>query len=128
MDSYFKGKARHFHLDGLSDERGTLVPIEFDALDFTPARAFVVNGKDGAIRGGHAHRSGRQLLIRVSGEIDVAMTLGDESVSVRLDRNRNALLIESPVWSRQTYHGDAPAILVLTNTQFDPSDYLDEPG
>ncbi len=126
VTSYFNGKARHFHMAGLVDQRGTLVPVEFDALDFTPARIFLINARDGATRGGHAHRSGVQLLLRVSGEIEVTMKLGDDTAGVRLDEHHNALLIASPVWSRQTYRGSGPSILVLSDSPFDPGDYLTE--
>ncbi|NND67013.1 MAG: FdtA/QdtA family cupin domain-containing protein [Halioglobus sp.] len=108
------------------DERGKLVPIEFGALDFDPVHAFVVTGNDGAVRGGHAHRSGSQLLLRISGTIEVSMALGSDSATVQLDEVRNALLINSPVWSSQTYHGSEPAILVLSSTLFDPANYLNE--
>lgn len=110
------------------DQRGTLVPIAFDSLDFSPAHAFLVTAKDGATRGGHAHRKGCQLLLRVSGEIDVAMTLGTETVDVQLDAHNNALLITSPVWSSQTYHGREPALLVLSDRIFDPANYVVESG
>mgnify|MGYP001191146381 CR=1 FL=1 len=126
MIDYLDGKARHFLMEGLSDERGTLVPIAFDALGFTPVHAFLVNGKDGAVRGGHAHRSGRQLLLRISGTIDVAMSLGGDRASATLDANNNALLITAPVWSSQTYRGEQPSILVLSDTLFDPANYLRE--
>lgn len=124
MIDYLDGKARHFPMQGFTDERGTLVPIAFDALGFTPVHAFLVKGNDGAVRGGHAHRSGRQLLLRISGTIDVAMTLGDDCATATLDANNNALLITSPVWSSQTYRGNQPSILVLSDTPFDPANYV----
>lgn len=115
-------------MEGVADRRGTLVPIEFATLDFAPARAFLVNANDGATRGGHAHRSGVQLLVRVSGRVDVTLRLGEDLAEVSLDEHGNALLIEAPVWSRQTYRGSAPAILVLSDSPFDPDDYLTGAG
>ena len=73
--SFFGGRATVMHFAGIEDSRGVLVPIDFAALQFTPVRSFFVNGRDGIARGGHAHRRGRQLLLRVSGEIRIDMRL-----------------------------------------------------
>lgn len=124
--SFFQGRVTLMHFEGIGDSRGVLVPIDFAALDFSPVRSFLVNGKAGVARGGHAHRRGAQLLLRISGEIQIDLSLHGEERSITLGPNANAMMLFAPVWSRQTYLGDSPALLVFSDQPFDPSGYLDD--
>lgn len=114
-------------LDTMSheDARGILTTLEFGPLAFSAVRAFVVEAPDGAVRGGHGHRRGRQLLLRVSGEIDVELRHGGEVEHMRLDQSNRALMIEAPVWSQQTYSGESPVMVVFSDVAFDPDNYLE---
>jgi len=121
--SLFQGRVTLLHFEGIEDSRGMLTPIDFEALNFSPIRTFLVNGKDGITRGGHAHREGTQLLLRISGEIHVDLSLHGEEKSIVLGQDANAVLLSAPVWSRQTYRGDAPKLIVFSDQPFDPSGY-----
>lgn len=111
----------------IEDERGLLSPIELAALGFDLARAFVVAGRDGAVRGAHGHRRGRQILIQVTGEIELDLVFRGREERLTLTAARRAVLIEPPVWSRQTYRGAAAALVVLCDTAYDPDDYFTDP-
>jgi len=111
------------HFEGIEDSRGELVPIDFATLDFSPVRSFVVNGRDGIARGGHAHSHGAQLLLRISGEIQVDLYFGGEEHTVTLGPLANAMMLRAPVWSSQTYRGDSPCLLVFSDQPYDPSAY-----
>lgn len=124
----FGGKVVEIETESHADARGILTALAFGSLGFKPARVFVVEAPDGAVRGGHGHRAGRQLLMRVSGEIEIELRHGGEVESVTLSRSNRALLIEAPVWSSQTYRGASPAMVVLSDIEFDPDGYLPEPG
>jgi hypothetical protein len=53
------------------DDRGLLVPVEFDGLPFVPARLFLVVGPaEGATRGGH-ETSCHELMVLVSGSVEI---------------------------------------------------------
>lgn len=106
------------------DARGVLSPIHFDPFGFRPVRAFVVSGRAGTVRGGHGHRRGRQILMLVSGLIDVEVRASGAADLIRLDPEHRALLIEPPVWSRQTYLGDDATMVVFCDTAYDPDDYV----
>lgn len=112
------------HFEGIEDGRGVLVPIDFAALNFSPVRSFVVSGRDGIARGGHAHRHGAQLLLRLSGEIQVDLYFDGEEGTVTLGPDANAMMLCAPVWSRQTYRGESPRLLVFSDQPYDPSEYL----
>lgn len=122
--SYFQGKVTVLHFEGIGDSRGVLVPIDFAALNFSPVRSFLVNGRDGVARGGHAHRRGAQLLLRISGEIQFDLFFNGEEQTITLGPEANAMMLCAPVWSRQTYHGDAPGLMVFSDQPFDPGEYL----
>ena len=57
------------------DRRGRLSPIGFDFGDggFRPLRAFIVEGQPGAVRGCHGHATTRQVLMLVSGLVEVEL-------------------------------------------------------
>jgi len=114
-----------YRFTALHDPRGALTPFEFAALPFTPARVFVVSAEPGAVRGGHAHARGQQLLVRIGGVIEVEAELNEDRVTLTLDAANNAVLIKSPVWSRQIYRGEGAQLLVFSDTPFDPESYID---
>jgi hypothetical protein len=60
----------------------------------------------------------------VSGEIEIELRYGDITERLTLDPHHRAVLIEPPVWSRQTYRGEQPAMIVFCDTPYDPDDYL----
>lgn len=124
--TYFGGAVLALRFPSLVDERGALVPIDFTRIAFSPVRAFVVEAPPGAQRGGHAHKSGKQLLLRVGGAIRVDTAWLREERSFVLDAVDNGLLIASPVWSRQTYCTEGAKLLVFCDTPYDPSSYVNE--
>jgi hypothetical protein len=91
------------------------------------SRAFIVCGPPGAVRGGHAHRRTRQILMLVQGRVDVEVVLSSERAVVPLERSGAALLIEDGIWSRQYYGEQGASIVVFSDTLYDPSDYVDQP-
>lgn len=120
-------RVRTLSLPVFVDPRGALTPITFGEWDFEAIRAFAVTAPAGAIRGGHAHREGRQVLMRVSGTVDVRVRWGGADEVIRLDGARTAVLIEAGVWSEQTYVTEGAALVVFADTVFDPDDYVDGP-
>ena len=123
-DVFCKGKVIRIPTETFEDDRGCLSPIDFDGYDFTAVRAFLVTARPGAVRGGHGHANGRQILMLVSGEIDIELRYGDTTEWLTLNALRRAVLIEPPVWSRQTYRGEQPAMIVFCDTPYDADDYI----
>jgi dTDP-4-dehydrorhamnose 3,5-epimerase-like enzyme len=106
------------------DERGLLCPIDFTDHGFSVVRAFTISGTLGAVRGGHAHRLGRQILMLVSGLIEIEIRWKERLERLQLDPLNRVLLIEPLVWSRQIYRGDHSSMVVFCDTAYDPSDYI----
>ena len=127
--SLFDGRVRTFHFPAIDDEGASLLPIEFADVPMTVVRSFLVAAPDGTVRGGHGHRSGCQLLLRLGGEIELELAVDDRSATLVLDAELNAAMIHSPVWSRQTYRGESPQLMVWCDTPYDPDSYVyDHPG
>jgi WxcM-like, C-terminal len=122
--TFFEGRMTLMHYALFEDDRGCLLPLEWPDLPFSPIRAFVVTAPDGAVRGGHAHHSGEQLLIRIGGAIEVEARYDDKMEQVYLDAHSNAVLIGARVWARQTYHGRDATLLVLANVPYEPLSFI----
>lgn len=121
------GKVRFVDAEAHADPRGTLTAYALARHGFAAVRAFTVVAPAGAVRGGHAHRAGRHVLLRIGGEIEVELRYRGDVERVTLAESSPALLIEPPVWAQQTYRGDGAALLVLCDTDYDPDDYLADP-
>lgn len=123
----FGGKVAEVSTSVHGDARGVLTTVEFGGFAFQPLRAFVVAAPNGTTRGGHGHRSGRQVFMHVNGEIHIAFRHRGEVEHTVLDSTNRAVMIEAPVWSSQTYYGDNPTMIVFSDTEYDPENYVVEP-
>ena len=105
-----------------------LLPIELDDVPFAVRRIFVISPEDaGEIRGGHSHRDGRQLLVCLDGEIEVAVREAGHTHGIKLRPDGVALLIEAGLWSQQTYANTGSRLLVLSDQRFNEVEYVSEP-
>jgi hypothetical protein len=107
------------------DERGLLAVAEVGAaLPFTAERFFVVRDVPaGGRRGVHANREAHELLVAMTGRVEVELDDGFEQVTVTLDGAGTALHIPPLVWSTQVY-GPGACLLVLASTPFHPDDHI----
>lgn len=122
----FGGRASGLCFPSVDDGGASLLPLDLTDVPITAVRSFLVSAPNGTVRGGHGHRTGSQLLVRVSGEIELELVVDDETATLVLDHEQNAAMIHSPVWSRQTYRGESPQLLVLCDTPYDPDSYIHE--
>jgi UDP-2-acetamido-3-amino-2,3-dideoxy-glucuronate N-acetyltransferase len=130
VDRWFGGAAVLYraHRDG-DRARGSLVAFDLEDLPFVPRRVFVVRDVPaGAVRGGHAHARGEQLLVCSAGEVAVELRREGETARVVLDTPTLALLVRSGVWARQTYEGPDTVLAVLATTPYDPASYVSDPS
>ncbi len=110
------------------DARGRLIPLEARSGDvpFEVKRAyFIYDTTPGTVRGNHAHKSLRQVLICVSGActIDCEKPDGTKS-SHRLDWPTKGLLIEGLVWRTMRDFSKDAVLLVLASEHYSESDYV----
>lgn len=123
----FDGRVCRYRVAVSADARGVLSALPFACLPLQPRRLFWINQvASGTTRGGHAHRSASQLLVRLAGEIRVECHFRGAEQVLLLDDANPALLVRPGIWSQQTYLGTAPALLVLSDEDYDPATYIHE--
>ena len=108
------------------DDRGQLVALEtMKNIPFSIKRVYYMwDTAEGVCRGGHAHKSLKQILICVHGSCKILLDDGMEKQSVLLDRPDEGLYIENSLW-REMYDFSSDAVLmVLASELYDENDYI----
>ena len=105
-------------------ERGNL--IKWKLPEPFPAReVFIVEDVPaGTTRGGHAHRTCTQILILLSGELEVSLEDKNGISKHSLRKNCEAIVINPLTWGTQRYLTDDTRLLVLCSEEFDESEYI----
>ena len=113
-------------LKTISDEKGNLIPLEFEGLPFIPKRIFYVIGvpKD-TERGRHAHYNTEQLLICIKGKIRVKVHNGYKWDELDMEEGET-VFIDKMIWDSQVFLTGEDILLVLSSTNYDSKDYIDD--
>lgn len=110
------------------DERGKLIPLEAlsEQVPFEIKRTyFIFDTTPGTVRGKHAHRALKQVLVCVSGACTIVCELPDGTRSEhRLDWPTKGLLVEGCVWREMKDFSKDAVLLVLASEHYDPADYI----
>jgi len=120
---------KRFNLKFFHESDGRLTPVEFHKdVPFKVKRMFYVFGVHNQNdRGKHSHYETRQLLISINGAIDVKCDDGIGGVRTwKLDKPWKALYIPEMIWDEQIYTSSDSVLLVLANTLYDTSDYIED--
>lgn len=119
-------KELEFQLHG--DERGQLVALE-ELSDFVPFEVkriyYIFDTTPNTVRGKHAHKELRQVMICVSGACTIECEMPDGTKSEhRLDWPDKGLLIEGLVWRNMKDFSKGAVLLVIASEHYDESDYI----
>jgi len=108
------------------NESGILCPIESGKdIPFDIKRVFYVYGVGNReTRGKHAHHKTKQLLICLSGKVEVVCKDKNKSVKFLLESPQQALYIPEMIWDEQVYYTESSVMLVLSSTLYNPDDYI----
>ena len=110
------------------DARGSLIAVEAlsDIAPFNIKRVYYIfDTTPGTVRGNHAHRTLRQLLICVSGACTILCEKSDGTRSEhRLDWPNRGLIIEGLVWREMKEFSKDAVLLVLASEHYDEADYI----
>jgi dTDP-4-dehydrorhamnose 3,5-epimerase-like enzyme len=107
------------------NENGSLCAYESsDLVPFDIKRIFTVVAKENDIRGNHAHKKCSQLLVCVSGEIEVNCDNGAKKSIYHLDNMGQGLLIPAGIWASQKYICEDSVLMVLCDRGFESDDYI----
>lgn len=118
-------QVKTFPLHG--DDRGHLVVVEgMKDIPFEIKRLFYIYGSDRAVvRGCHANRKSRFVLINVAGTSKVKAKdgLGNEKI-VSLDKPNIGVYLPTMVWKDMYDFSEDSVLLVLSDEPYDAEEYI----
>lgn len=110
------------------DERGQLIALEAmsEQVPFNVNRVYYIfDTTPGTVRGKHAHKVLKQVLVCLSGACTIQCELPDGSRSeYRLDWPNKGLLIEGLVWREMKDFSKDAVLMVLASEHYDETDYI----
>lgn len=125
-----KAKIKELMFAPHGDSRGQLIALETlsEQVPFEVKRVYYIyDTTPGTVRGKHAHRNLRQVLICVSGACTIECEMPDGTKSeYRLDWPDRGLLIEGLVWRNMKDFSKDAVLLVLASEHYDEADYIRE--
>ena len=106
--------------------KGNLTEVENGKIaGFDTKRVFFIYDiPGGASRGGHAHKTLRELIIAASGSFDVYINDGTRERTFHLNRPSQALLLSAGVWEELRNFSSGAVALVLASEHYTPEDYI----
>ena len=119
---------KFFNTRTMVEPDGNLVPIESNYdVPFPIKRIFYVYGvKDQNDRGKHAHYKTQQVLICLHGKVEVSVNDGNKKQKYLLESPQQALYIPEMIWDEQIYRTEDSVMLAISNTHYDPGDYIND--
>lgn len=115
------------NLQTIGDERGSLIALEAlsKQVPFEIKRVYYIFGvKDKTTRGKHAHYKLKQLLICVSGSVDMVLDDGKNKEIITLNNPSKALYIDSFIWREMQNFSKDAVLLVLASDHYEAADYV----
>jgi len=108
------------------DERGNLSFIENGtSLDFDIKRVYwIYDVPGGEIRGGHAFRKQKELIVALSGSFDVVLHDGTTSRRYSFNRSYKGLYIPEMYWRHIENFSTNAVGLILASTFYSKEDYI----
>ena len=106
--------------------KGNLTEVENGKVaGFDTERVFFIYDiPGGASRGGHAHKTLRELIVAASGSFDVYVNDGTRERTFHLNRPSQALLLSAGVWEELRDFSSGAVALVLASKHYDSEDYI----
>lgn len=108
------------------DDRGSLIAIEsFKEIDFAIGRIYYIYGTTpDTVRGKHAHKDLKQILVCVRGQCDILIDNGSEREIVRLSSPDQGIYITGFVWREMLNFSSDCVLLAITDKAYDVADYV----
>lgn len=85
---------------------------------------YIYNVKKDVHRGFHAHKENWQLLYCPHGCIDIVLTDGEETETVRLDVPSKGLILHPGLWREMIWIIDDSVLCVAASEYYDPNEYI----
>lgn len=122
------GMVKEIEFSPRGDVRGQLIPLEGLSAEvpFEVSRVYYIfDTTPGTVRGNHAHKALKQVLVCVSGACTVVCEMPDGARSEhRLDWPTKGLFIEGLVWREMKDFSKDAVLLVLASEHYNSDDYI----
>ena len=114
------------HFPYITSELGVLGVVEgTEILPFPVSRMyFIHNVPSGAERGSHAHKELKQLMVCLSGSVEIDLEDGDKTFSFVLKSPYQAILVPSGYWRTLKNFSVDALLVVLASSEYQKSDYI----
>ena len=113
-------------ISSVSNNSGQLYVLEKqDMLPFQIKRVYyITNVAKKTIRGKHAHKQLKQLMMCVGGSCDIMLDDGKEKTKVTLDNPGKLLYIQPCMWREIINFSDNATLIVFASAEYDEKDYI----
>lgn len=110
----------------VSDIRGQLIAGNFSEIAPFPVKRFfaIKRVPSEAVRGEHAHIKCHQLLICLSGTLQLMTDDGRQRKNFHLSDSSPAVHVPPLTWASQFKYSSDAVLLVLASDEYDPEDYI----
>lgn len=121
-----KSAPKIIHFKVMGDERGSLVALEGGGqIPFDIKRVYYIWGTlEGVVRGKHAHKELRQVLICVRGSVDIYCEYGHKKETYHLNNPALGLELDGLVWHEMRNFSKDAVLIVLASEHYDEADYI----
>jgi len=108
------------------DKRGNLSFFEYPSqLPFEIARTYwIYDVPGGEIRGSHAFKQQKEVIIAMSGSFDVILFDGYQEIKFSLNRSYYGLYVPKMYWRRLENFSTNSMALIVSDKMYDENDYL----
>lgn len=122
----YEAKLYKIDFDVKGDDRGALIAIENSKdIPFDIKRLYYIYGtQEHVVRGKHAHKKLKQVLICVSGSVDIKCQIKDQIENITLNSPNVGLYIEGLVWHEMLHFSNDAVLIVVADNVYDESDYI----
>ena len=105
---------------------GNLTVVDNGKVEnFDTKRVFFIYDIPGGVsRGGHSHKTLRELIVATSGSFEVYVNDGRKERSFLLNHPSKALLLPAGVWEELRNFSSGAVALVLASIPYTPEDYI----
>lgn len=120
------GNCRIIELPKIQDPRGNLSFIEEEVhFPFDIKRAYwIYDVPGGQIRGGHAFKKQHEMIVALSGSVDVLVDDGLNKKVYQLNRSYYGLYIPSGIWRQMENFSTNSLAFILSSTEYFEDDYI----
>lgn len=110
----------------ISDYRGNLTFIQYpDHIPFELKRVYwLYDVPSGQIRGGHAFKTQDEIIITLSGSVEIYTSDGVTEDSITLNRPYVGLHVPKLTWRQLRNFSTNTVVMILSSDSYDENDYI----